>query len=170
MNILALRACLLRSLIVIDRNTTANLNKDPEYDSNGFGRENPVDALIGSRIRKRRVLLGHSARLLSAALGVSEAQLEKWEVGSDRVGAKRLKEISELLQEPPSAFFEDFKDDRMSATANRAWIEWEEPSTLASSAENLELFGAFSRITDAEARKKVVAFAVALASDREPRN
>ena len=58
----------------------------------------------------------------------------------------------------------------MSATANRAWVEWEEPANVASSAENLELFWAFSRIKDAEARKKVVAFAVALASDREPRN
>jgi transcriptional regulator with XRE-family HTH domain len=160
----------LRSFIVINRKTIAHLEKGAEYDSNGSERENPVDALIGSRIRMRRIMLGYSARLLSEALGVSEGQLAKWEIGSNRVGAKRLKEISEFLQEPPSAFFEDFKADHMSATANGAWVEWEEPSNVASPAENLELFSAFSRIADADARKKVVAFALALASDREPRN
>jgi transcriptional regulator with XRE-family HTH domain len=160
----------LRSFIVINRKTIAHLEKDAEYDSNASERENPVDALIGSRIRKRRIMLGYSEKVLSEALGVSEGQLAKWEIGLNRVGAKRLKEISEFLQEPPSAFFEDFRADRISATANPAWVEWEEPSNVASSAENLELFWAFSRIVDAEARKKVVAFAVVLASAREPRN
>jgi transcriptional regulator with XRE-family HTH domain len=155
---------------VIDRKPIAHLENGEEYDSNGSERDNPVDALIGSRIRNRRIMLGYSERVLSEALGVSEGQLAKWEIGLNRVGAKRLKEISEFLQEPPSAFFEDFKVDRFSATANPAWVEWEEPSNVASSTENLELFWAFSRIADAEARKKVVAFAVALASDREPRN
>jgi transcriptional regulator with XRE-family HTH domain len=160
----------LRNDIVINRKTIAHLEKVAEYDSNASERVNPVDALIGSRIRTRRVMLGYSERVLSEALGVSERQLEKWEAGLNRVGAKRLKEISEFLQESPSAFFEDFKADRVSATANRAWVEWEEPANAASSAENLELFWAFSRIADAEARKRVVAFAVALASDRELRN
>ena len=157
---------------MINRKTIAHLEKDAENDSNASERKNPVDALIGSRIRERRIMLGYSESVLSEALGVSEGQLAKWEIGSNRVGAKRLKEISEFLQESPSAFFEDFKADRVSATANRAWVEWEEPSNVASSAENLELFWAFSRIADAETRKKVVAFAVALAShrEREPRN
>jgi transcriptional regulator with XRE-family HTH domain len=146
------------------------LKNDEEHDANGSERKNPVDILVGSRIRMRRIMRGYSARLLSEALGVSEAQLARWELGSNRVGAARLKEISEFLQEPASAFFEDFRSDPISAMANRAWIEWEEPSNVASSAESLELFWAFSRITDAEARKKVVAFAVALASEREPRN
>ena len=115
-------------------------------------------------------MLGYSVNLLSEALGVTVGQLTKWESGSNRVGAERLKQISEFLRESPSAFFEDFESDPMSATAKRAWADWEEPSNVASSAENLELFWAFSRITDAEARKKLVAFAVALASDREPRN
>jgi transcriptional regulator with XRE-family HTH domain len=159
-----------RSFIVINGKTIAHLERDAEYDSNVSEHKNPVDALIGSRIRKRRIMLGYSERVLSEALGVSEGQLAKWEIGLNRVGAKRLKEISEFLQEHPSAFFEDFKVDRMSATANRVWPDSEEPSNVASSDENLELFWAFSRIADAEARKKVVAFATALASDRERRN
>jgi transcriptional regulator with XRE-family HTH domain len=160
----------LRNFIVIGRKTIVHLEKDAEYDSNASEHKNPVDALIGSRIRKRRIMLGYSETALGEALGVTEGQLAKWEVGLNRVEARRLKEISEFLQEPPSAFFEDFKVDRVSATANRAWVEWEEPANVASSAENLELFWAFSRIKDAKAREKVVAFAVALASDREPRN
>jgi transcriptional regulator with XRE-family HTH domain len=118
----------------------------------------------------RRTILGCSAKLLSDALGVSVGQLTKWESGSSRVGAERLLEISEYLHDSPAAFFEDFETDPMHATANHAWTEWEETPNAASSAENLELFWAFSRIADAEARKKVVALAVALASEREPRN
>lgn len=152
------------------RKLIAQLDKDAEFGGNGDKRANPIDALVGSRIRMRRITLGYSAKLLSDALGVSEGQLSKWENGSNRVGAERLREISEFLQEPPSAFFEDFDSERMSATANRARFEWKEPSHVVSSAENLELFCAFSRIADAEARKKVVAFAVALASDRASRN
>ena len=155
---------------MINRKTIAYLEIDVENDGNISEHTNPVDVLIGSRIRNRRIMRGYSERVLSEALGVTERQLAKWEIGLNRVGAKQLREISEFLQEPPSAFFEDFKADRMSATAGRARVGWEEPSNVASSAENLELFRAFSRIADAEARKKVVAFAVALASDREPRN
>ena len=59
---------------------------------------------------------------------------------------------------------------RMLGPSTADWEEWEEPPDVASATENLELFWAFSRIADAEARKKVVALAVALASEREPRN
>jgi transcriptional regulator with XRE-family HTH domain len=161
---------LLRSFIVADRKPRADLKNDTEYCSKGVERDNLIDSLVGSRIRMRRTILGYSAKLLSDALGVSVGQLTKWESGSSRVGAERLREISEFLHESPAAFFEDFETDPMSPTANRAWTEWEEPPNVASSAENLELFWAFSRIADAEARKKVVALAVALASEREPRN
>ena len=154
--------------MVADRKPREDLEKDTEYCDKGEERENPVDSLVGSRIRMRRTILGYSAKLLSDALGVSVGQLTKWESGSSRVGAERLREISEFLHESPAAFFEDFETDPMRATANDAWTEWEETPNAVSSTENLELFWAFSRIADAEARKKVVALAVALASEREP--
>ena len=91
---------------------------------------------------------------------------ERLEQGRGGAAARDI----EFLHESPAAFFEDFETNPISPTANRAWTEWEEPPNVASSAENLELFWAFSRIADAEARKKVVALAVALASEREPRN
>jgi transcriptional regulator with XRE-family HTH domain len=158
---------LLRSFIVANRKPRTDPEKDTEYFSRGDERENPIDTLVGSRIRMRRITLGYSAELLGEALGVSVGQLMKWESGSSRVGAERLLEISEFLHESPAAFFEDFETDPMHATANRAWTEWEEAPNAVSFAENLQLFWAFSRIADAEARKKVVALAVALASERE---
>lgn len=153
-----------------NRRPRADPEKDTEYFSREDERENPIDTVVGSRIRMRRIMLGYSAELLSEALGISVRQLTNWESGSSRVGAERLLEISEFLHESPAAFFEDFETDPMHATANRAWTEWEETPNAASSAENLQLFWAFSRIADAEARKKVVALAVALASERELRN
>jgi transcriptional regulator with XRE-family HTH domain len=155
---------------VANRKPRVGAERDTEYCSRADERENPVDALVGSRIRMRRIMLGYSAELLSEALGVSVGQLAQWESGSSRVGAQRLLEISEFLHESPAAFFEDFETDPTPTMANGAWTEWEKTPNAVSSAENLELFCAFSRIADAEARKKVVALAVALASERELRN
>jgi transcriptional regulator with XRE-family HTH domain len=152
------------------RKLIAHLESEAELGDNGGGRANPIDALIGSRIRMRRINLGYSAKLLSEALGVTVEQLTRWESGANRVGARQLKEISEILQASPSAFFEDPESHPMGASANHASREWGEPSNAASAAESLELFWAFSRIADPAVRRKLLAFAVALASDRLTRN
>ena len=69
---------------MIGRKTIVHLEKDAEYDSNASEHKNPVDALIGSRIRKRRIMLGYSETALSEALGVTEGQLAKWEIGVEQ--------------------------------------------------------------------------------------
>ena len=88
-----------------DRKPRADLKNDTEYCSKGVERDNPVDSLVGSRIRMRRTDLGYSAKLLSDALGVSVGQLTKWESGSSRVGAERLREISEFLHRVAGGVF-----------------------------------------------------------------
>src|SRR5580692_4754011 len=82
-------------------------------NENGDGSQsaNPIDAHVGSRIRSRRTALGYSAKRLGEALGVTVGQLTKWESGAERVGADRLQDLSEILQQPPSAFFENYQFD-----------------------------------------------------------
>ena len=65
-----------------------------------------VDAHIGQKIRTRRNLLGLSQTELADAAGITFQQVQKYEKGSNRVGAGRLMQFSEALGVPPSYFFE----------------------------------------------------------------
>ena len=66
----------------------------------------PVDAHIGQKIRARRNLLGFSQTDLADAAGITFQQIQKYENGSNRVGAARLQQFSDALGVPPSYFFE----------------------------------------------------------------
>jgi transcriptional regulator with XRE-family HTH domain len=50
----------------------------------------PIDVAVGARIRERRRALGCRPGELSAALGVSFAQLRKYEQGRNRVSASAM--------------------------------------------------------------------------------
>ena len=65
-----------------------------------------VDAHIGQKIRARRNLLGLSQTELANAAGITFQQVQKYEDGTNRVGASRLQQFSEALGVPPSYFFE----------------------------------------------------------------
>jgi transcriptional regulator with XRE-family HTH domain len=75
--------------------------------SKGGGRSTTaVDTHIGHRIRARRTLLGLSQTELADAAGITFQQVQKYEKGTNRVGASRLQQFSETLGVPPSYFFE----------------------------------------------------------------
>ncbi len=67
---------------------------------------NPVDRYVGSRVRMRRIMLGMSQEKLGEALGLTFQQIQKYEKGTNRVGASRMQQISEILQVPVSFLFE----------------------------------------------------------------
>ena len=67
---------------------------------------NPIDKHVGSRVRMRRMMLGMSQEKLGDALGLTFQQVQKYEKGSNRIGASRLQQISHILQVPVSFFFE----------------------------------------------------------------
>ena len=67
---------------------------------------NPVDKYVGSRVRMRRIMLGMSQEKLGEALGLTFQQIQKYEKGTNRVGASRIQQISEVLQVPVSFLFE----------------------------------------------------------------
>ena len=54
---------------------------------------NPVDKYVGSRVRMRRIMLGMSQEKLGEALGLTFQQVQKYEKGTNRVGASRLQQI-----------------------------------------------------------------------------
>ena len=67
---------------------------------------NPVDKHVGSRVRMRRLMLGMSQEKLGNGLGLTFQQVQKYEKGTNRIGASRLQLISQLLQVPVPFFFE----------------------------------------------------------------
>src|SRR5437588_9357470 len=67
---------------------------------------NPVDRHVGSRVRMRRMMLAMSQEKLGDALGLTFQQVQKYEKGTNRIGASRLQQISEILSVPVAFFFE----------------------------------------------------------------
>ena len=65
----------------------------------------PMDALVGSRLRTRRKQLRISQEKLGKEVGVSFQQVQKYENGTNRIGAGRLAEISKVLDVPVAYFF-----------------------------------------------------------------
>lgn len=68
---------------------------------------NAIDAFIGHRIRLRRKVLGMGEETLAAALGVTAAQVRRYEQGMRRVCAVHLLMTAEVLQVHFSWFFEE---------------------------------------------------------------
>jgi transcriptional regulator with XRE-family HTH domain len=80
----------------------------------------PLDAYVGARIRMRRGLLGLSQSDLGTALGITFQQVQKYENGTNRVGASRLQQIADILQVPVGWFFEGQPGSAGSGDARRA--------------------------------------------------
>ncbi len=69
-------------------------------------RANDVDDHVGRRIRQRRNALGMSQTKLADALGISFQQVQKYEIGFNRVAASRLWDIAKALEVDIGYFFE----------------------------------------------------------------
>jgi transcriptional regulator with XRE-family HTH domain len=65
-----------------------------------------VDAHVEQKIRARRISLGMTQTEVADAANISFQQIQKYEKGSNRVGASRLQEISNALGGSPFYFFE----------------------------------------------------------------
>ena len=70
----------------------------------------PVDVEVGRRIRMRRQALGMSQEKLGEVLGITFQQIQKYEKGTNRVGASRLAQIATTLNVSPAYFFPDAKE------------------------------------------------------------
>ncbi len=68
-----------------------------------------VDGQVGRRVRERRKALGMSQDSLGNALGISFQQVQKYEVGTNRVAAGRLWDMAKVLEVDVGYFFEGAK-------------------------------------------------------------
>jgi transcriptional regulator with XRE-family HTH domain len=119
---------------------------------------NPVDRHVGSRVRMRRMMLGMSQEKLGNALGLTFQQVQKYEKGTNRIGASRLQQIAHILQVTVAFFFEGApsggtatRSEGMSEAPSPAYV-----SDFLATSDGLALTKAFTRIGDAKLRRRIV--------------
>lgn len=130
---------------------------------------NPINVHVGSRVRLRRMMLGMSQEKLGEHLGITFQQIQKYEKGTNRIGASRLQAIARVLSVPPAFFFED-APGIVPVAGNQGFDEPQSASYVVdflSSSEGLALNKSFVRIKDSKTRKKIVDLVRAIAGDDE---
>ena len=70
----------------------------------------PVDVHVGQRLKQIRTLRRMSQTDVAKQLELSFQQIQKYEIGSNRIAASRLYELSKILDVPTSYFFEGLQD------------------------------------------------------------
>jgi|SRR5690606_691650 len=144
----------------------AKPGEEKMVDKENKKKPNPTDMHVGSRIRLRRNMLGMSQEKLGESLGITFQQIQKYEKGTNRVGASRLQAIANILGVPVAFFFEDLPGSE--GAGNRGFAE--DPSAafaidFCTSAEGLQLNRAFVRISDQKVRRRIIDLVKSLASD-----
>lgn len=130
---------------------------------------NPIDKHVGSRVRMRRMMLSMSQEKLGDALGLTFQQVQKYEKGTNRIGASRLQQISNILQVPVSFFFEGAPNmPGHSAGSSGGMSEAPSPayvSDFLATSDGLSLTKSFMKIKSSKLRRKIVDLVEQIAGD-----
>jgi len=65
---------------------------------------NAIDKHVGSRLRMRRMMLHMNQEELGQAFGLTFQQVQKYEKGTNRMGASRLQHAAHILEVPVRSF------------------------------------------------------------------
>ena len=130
-------------------------NSSPEYSTQ---KPNPIDIHVGSRVRMQRVLAGMSQQKLGDELNLTFQQVQKYEKGTNRIGASRLWELARIFTVPVQFFY----DDLIVSGATPSIPGFSEPTTetnyteFLNTREGIDLNRAFQKITDPKVRRNIV--------------
>ncbi len=127
---------------------------------------NPIDVHVGSRVRLRRMLVGMSQEKLGEMLGLTFQQIQKYEKGANRIGASRLYQIAQILGVSVQFFFDDIPQEH-AMTQDEGMADDPAPFVMdfVSSAEGLQLNRSYTRISDAQVRKRLLELVKSLSGD-----
>jgi|TARA_B110000879_G_scaffold192815_1_gene259132 transcriptional regulator with XRE-family HTH domain len=104
----------------------------------------PVDVHVGRKLKQIRTLHRYSQTDVAQRLGLSFQQIQKYEIGSNRIAASRLFELTQIFDVSPAYFFEGLNEDAQSDKVVR------DPS--------MEIVNALSSIKDEAVKSRIVAF------------
>ncbi len=129
-------------------------------------RATAVDAHVGNRVRTRRTLLGLSQTHLGDALGITFQQVQKYEKGSNRIGASRLYDLSKVLDVPLEYFYEDMSDELgQTKSSKKRPSQKDSESDVMLKRETLGLVRGYYRTKDAGIQNRVRELLRAMAED-----
>jgi DNA-binding XRE family transcriptional regulator len=114
---------------------------------------NPVDVYVGQRVRMRRIEIRMSQEFLGEQIGLTFQQIQKYEKGTNRIGASRIQQIGKVLKVPASFFFDGAPggwEGEASSQTSPALLE------VLGTREGQILINSFVRVTDAEIRRSFV--------------
>lgn len=112
----------------------------------------PVDIHVGQKLKQLRILRGMTQTDVAEGLKISFQQVQKYELGRNRVSASKLYEMSHILNVPPSYFFDGLE----SATAAPRILD-EEATKIASM---------LTRIKDDRLRGQIRSFITEIANSQ----
>ncbi len=122
-------------------------------------RLDPLDMLVGKRIRTQRLACKMSQSDLGKRLGITFQQIQKYESGVNRVGAGRLQTIAKIFNMPVNVFFgEDEATQEASPEANETMLKF------LNTARSVKLVKDFSRIKDPALQQAIAALVEKIAN------
>jgi transcriptional regulator with XRE-family HTH domain len=81
------------------------LAEQPEIKASSTRKPKEMDLRVGNRVRSQRLLLSMSQERLATLLGLTFQQVQKYEKGTNRIGASRLFDLSLALGVPIDYFY-----------------------------------------------------------------
>ena len=111
----------------------------------------PVDIHVGQQLKRMRILRNLTQTDVAQGLKISFQQVQKYELGRNRISASRLFELSHIQNVPPAFFFEGLENSP-------------NESERALDDEATKIASMFTRIEDARLRTQIRTFINELAS------
>jgi transcriptional regulator with XRE-family HTH domain len=128
---------------------------------------NPIDRHVGARVRMRRMMIEMSQEKLGEQLGITFQQIQKYEKGTNRIGASRLQQIAHVLSVPVAFFFEGAP---VVAEGTPGLAEPPSPayvSDFLATSDGLALTKAFMKLKDPKVRRRIVELVESIAGDAD---
>jgi transcriptional regulator with XRE-family HTH domain len=134
-------------------------------------RFHPVDIHVGAQLRQRRNIVGLSRTKLSEFVGLTLNQIQKYERGTNRIGASRLYELAKALNVPVSYFFDEMPTNALSGRPmsghgrqgfGEAGSPFREEKDPLIKRETIELVRAYGKIDEGRVRHSIFAMVKSL--------
>ena len=118
---------------------------------------NPVDVAVGARIRNLRLRNKLSQEEVGRRLKISFQQVQKYEKGTNRVGASRLSELAKIFGVSVDAFFSEVGGAGSAKEAQRR------PIDRLTDRHTIRLVEAYEALTDPKLKVAIVELAEQMA-------
>lgn len=104
----------------------------------------PVDVHVGRKLKQIRTMRRYSQTDVASRLGLSFQQVQKYEIGSNRIAASRLFELAQIFDVSPAYFFEGLLDGAHSDSTPRD--------------SGMQIANALAAIEDETVKSRIVTF------------